>query len=75
MKSNLFSATDQPGGSAECHAPRGLKTVKTRRRKKTAKMQFAMLTQVNALKRRRAMILHERFAKAGSQQGRRRDTG
>jgi hypothetical protein len=38
-------------------------------------MQFAMLMHVNAAKRRRAMILHERFAKAGSQQGRRRDTG
>jgi hypothetical protein len=38
-------------------------------------MQFAMLMHVNAVKRRRAMILHERFAKAGSQQGRRRDNG
>jgi hypothetical protein len=44
-------------------------------RKKIAKMQFAVLMHVNAARRRRAMILHERFAKAGSQQGRRRDNG
>jgi hypothetical protein len=41
----------------------------------TAKVQFAMLIHINAAKRCRAMVLHERFAKAGSQQGRRRDTG
>jgi hypothetical protein len=52
-----------------------MKAVKTLRRAKIAKVQFAMLTQVNAAKRRRAMILHERFAKAGSQQGRRRENG
>jgi hypothetical protein len=56
-------------------ARRRARSFKTRWRKKTAKMQFAMLMQVNAAKRRRAMILHERFAKAESQQGRRRDTG
>ena len=49
--------------------------VKTPLHEKTAKMQIAMLTQVNAAKRRCAMVLHERFAKAGSQQGRRRDIG
>ena len=52
-----------------------MKAVKTPRRAKIARMQFAMLTQVNAAKRRCAMILHERFAKAKSQQGRRRDLG
>jgi hypothetical protein len=52
-----------------------MKAIKTLWRAKIAKMQFATLTQVNAGKRRRAMILHQRFAKAGSQQGRRRDNG
>jgi hypothetical protein len=52
-----------------------MKAVKTLRRAETAKLQIAMLMQVNAAKRRCAMVLHERFAKAGSQQGRRRDTG
>jgi len=52
-----------------------MKAVKTPRRAKIAKMQFAMLMQVNAAKPCRAMILHERFAKAGSQQGRRRGIG